>query len=177
MRTSSRARACFFRITASDRKKLEALLFKRYPHREWGSFFRFGYRITSWGLHVSFVDALRPRPGDLKRDSGIVEFDANYILRAQLAVTDSELGVGVIHSHPQGCSTFASSLDQDMDGYFSREFATYGAGRPYVSLRVARNADGEFRLTGEARLNGEQLPVTAWLTVGAELQREAAESS
>src|SRR5262245_41770182 len=130
MQTASRARACLFRITAGDRARLEALLFKRYPHREWGSFFRFGYRGTSWGLHVGFVDAIEPQPGDLKRDSGIVEFDAGYILRAQLALADGELGIGVIHSHPQDCSTFASSLDDDMDDYFSREFAIYGAARP-----------------------------------------------
>src|SRR5690242_8898838 len=97
---------CLLRIAEADRKKLEALLFKRYPHREWGTFFRFGYHITAWGVHVTFVDALAPKPGDLKRDSGIVEFDAGYILRAQLELGQSEFGIGVVHSHPQGCSTF-----------------------------------------------------------------------
>src|SRR5687767_5606266 len=119
MRTQTAARTCLFRITAKDREKLQALLFKRYPHREWGTFFRFGYRVTAWGIHISFVDTIEPQAGDLKRDSGIVEFDARYILRAQFALADTKLGIGVIHSHPQGCSTFASSLDDDMDGYFS----------------------------------------------------------
>src|ERR1039458_1130132 len=112
-----------FRIAGADREKLLGLLLKRYPHREWGSFFRFGYRVTPWGIHVSFVDGMGPRPGDLKRGSDIVEFNPRYILRAQLALADTELGIGVIHSHPRGCSTFASSLDHDMDDYFSREFA------------------------------------------------------
>jgi hypothetical protein len=97
-------KTCLFRITATDREKLQKLLFKRYPHHEWGSFFRFGYRVTPWGIHVSFVDAIEPQPGDLKRDSGIVEFDARYILRAQLALADTELGIGVIHSHPEDCA-------------------------------------------------------------------------
>src|SRR5690348_512191 len=175
MRMQNQKRVCLFRIAARDREKLTALLFKRYPHREWGSFFRFGYRVTSWGIHVSYVDAIEPGLGDLKQDSGIVEFSAGYILRAQLALADMELGIGVIHSHPQGCSTFASSLDDDMDNYFSREFADYGNGRPYVSLRVAQNADGEFSFSGEVWLNGQQIPVTEWLTVGSELRREAAE--
>ena len=122
--------AGLFRITAADREKLHALVFKRYPDCEWGSFFRFGYRVASWGIHVSFVDILEPQHGELKPDSAIVEFDARYILRAQLALTDTELGIGVIHSHPMGCSTFASSLDDAMDDYVSREFATYGSGRP-----------------------------------------------
>src|SRR5580704_1011768 len=111
MQSRTNRKTCLFRITAADREKLERLVFKRYPHREWGSFFRFGYRVTSWGIHISFVDAIEPQPGELKQDSGIVEFDARYILRAQLALADTELGIGVIHSHPQGCSTFASSLD------------------------------------------------------------------
>jgi molybdopterin/thiamine biosynthesis adenylyltransferase len=175
MQTATHTKTCLFRITAADREKLQTLLFKRYPHREWGSFFRFGYRVTNWGIHVSFVDTIEPQPGDLKRDSGIVEFSAGYILRAQLMLADMELGIGVIHSHPQGCSTYASSLDDDMDNYFSREFATYGKGRPYVSLRVAQTADGEFSFSGEAWLNGKQMPVTEWLTVGTELCREAAE--
>jgi len=177
MCTKSRGRTCLFRISASDRENLLALLFKRYPHREWGSFFRFGYRITSWGMHVSYVDAIEPEADDLKRDSGIVEFSAGYILRAQLALADKELGIGVIHSHPQGCSTFASSLDEDMDGYFSREFAVYGAGRPYMSLRVAQSAAGAFSFSGEAWHKGEQMQTTDWLTVGEELRRETAELS
>jgi hypothetical protein len=115
VQTATHTRTCLFRITAADREKLQTVLFKRYPHREWGSFFRFGYRITNSGIHVSFVDSIEPQPGDLKRDSGIVEFSAGYILRAQLMLADMELGIGVIHSHPQGCSTYASSLDDDMD--------------------------------------------------------------
>lgn len=161
-----------FRITVADRQKLQTLVFKRYPHHEWGSFFRFGYRLTEWGIHVSFVDALEPDPGDLKENSGIVEFSAGYILRAQLALAETTLGIGVIHSHPEDCGTGASSLDNDMDDYFSSEFATYGHGRPYVSLRVAKSAEGLFSFSGETWINGEQIPITEWLTVGKELERE-----
>jgi hypothetical protein len=169
------AKTCLFRITTGDRYKLQKLLFRRYPDYEWGSFLRFGYRIAPWGVHVTLVDAIEPRLGDLKQSSGVVEFSAGYILRAQLALADTELGIGVIHSHPQGSSTLASWLDNDMDRYFASEFAAYGAGRPYVSLRIAQNSDGAFTFSGEACLNGEQMPVTELFTVGTELQREAAE--
>lgn len=175
MNSENQKPVCLFRITARDREKLEALVFKRYPRREWGSFFRFGYRLTRWGIHASFVDAIEPQSGELKRESGIVEFEAGYILRAQMALAETKLGIGVIHSHPQGCGTFASSLDDDMDGYFSSEFAAYGEGRPYVSLRVARDETGEFSFSGEAWLDGKSMPVTEWLTVGEELLREASQ--
>jgi hypothetical protein len=175
MKSFNSKKVCLFRITGADREKLQKLLFKRYPHREWGSFFRFGYRQTSWGIHVSFVDAMEPRPGDLKEESGIVEFSAGYILRAPLALGQTKLGMGVIHSHPEDCSAFASSLDNDMDDYFSGEFATYGAGRPYVSLRIAKSADGCFTFGGEAWVNGASMPVMEWLTVGGALEREVSE--
>lgn len=175
MKSFNSKKVGLLRITAADREKLQKFLFKRYPYHEWGSFFRFGYRLTSWGIHVSFVDAMESRPGDLKEESGIVEFSAGYILRAQLALAKTKLGMGVIHSHPEDSSTFASSLDNDMDDYFSGEFATYGTGRPYVSLRVAKSADGRFTFSGEAWVNGKQMPVDDWLTVGGELEREVSE--
>ena len=55
---------CIFRIQKQDREKLERLLFLRYPAREWGTFFRFGFRRTSWGLAACFVGVERPLPGD-----------------------------------------------------------------------------------------------------------------
>ncbi len=175
MKSFNSKKVGLLRITAADREKLQKLVFKRYPHHEWGAFFRFGYRLTKWGIHISFVDTMEPQPGDLKEQSGIVEFDAGYILRAQLALAETKLGMGVIHSHPEDSCTYASSLDNDMDGYFSGEFATYGAGRPYVSLRVAKSDDGHFTFSGEAWVNGIQMPVIEWLTVGADLERIVSE--
>ncbi|MEO6788295.1 MAG: ThiF family adenylyltransferase [Chthoniobacteraceae bacterium] len=156
---------------------MEAFVFRRHPHAEWGTFFRFGYRVTSWGVHVTFVEMLEPRAGDLDEKSEIVEFNARYILRAQLDLAGDNLGIGVIHSHPQDCGTGASVLDNDMDGYFSSEFAACSGGRPYLSLRVARHSDGAFVFSGEAWINGEILSVSELLTVGEELQRESAETN
>ena len=163
-----------FRIAGIDRRNLEVLLFRRYPHAEWGTFFRFGYRITPWGLHVTFVESLEPGPGDLNLHSNIVEFSARYILRAQLHLGSTTLGIGVIHSHPEDCGTGASPLDEDMDRYFHREFFECSEGRPYVSVRLARHSDGRFRFSGEAWVGGEVLPITELLTIGEELSRQTA---
>lgn len=151
------------------------LLFKRYPNREWGTFFRFGYRLTEWGIHISFVDSLDPGTDELNEESSIVEFTAGYILRAQLALSNTKLGIGVIHSHPQDCRTFASSLDDDMDAYFAGEFANYGEGRPYVSLRVAKTSDKVFIFSGEVWIGDHKYPMTQWLTVGKALERDYSE--
>jgi molybdopterin/thiamine biosynthesis adenylyltransferase len=176
MQARDRNRLGVFRITSADRQELEKLLFRRYPHAEWGTFFRFGYRLTSWGIHLCFVEALEPREGDLDQRSAIVEFNARYILRAQLELEACDLGIGIIHSHPQDCGTAASSLDDDMDEYFSHEFSIYGAGRPYVSIRVARDSDDRFSFNGEAWIQNEVIPVVHFLTIGEELRNESARS-
>ncbi|MCE0521654.1 MAG: ThiF family adenylyltransferase [Methylacidiphilales bacterium] len=165
---------CLVRMTAVDRACLEPLLFCRYPYSEWGSFFFFGYRITPWGLHVTFVKALEPMVGDFDEKSHIVEFNPRYILRAQLAFESSSLGIGFIHSHPEDCGTSASVLDDDMDSYLSRTFGESAEGRPYVTLRVARDSAGRFSFDGEAWLGAEVMPVKTLLTTGAELKRESA---
>lgn len=163
------------RITEGARAGLERHLYKRYPDREWGSFFRFGFRRTRWGVAVTFIDGLWPQAGDVRRDSPIVTINSEYSLRAVDAVSASELGVGMIHSHPENGGTLPSSLDDDMDSYYSKLFDEYGPGRPYCSLIFSRSAEGLFRFTGRAQVDGEWLPVNELLTTGDILQREPAQ--
>jgi molybdopterin/thiamine biosynthesis adenylyltransferase/proteasome lid subunit RPN8/RPN11 len=169
-------RYCLFRITKTEQEKLEKHLYRRYPRREWGSFFRFGFRRTSWGLALSYVDGLWPEPGDLDRRSPITTFTSQYTLRVFRTAERQELGIGVIHSHPQGCWTSPSDLDDDMDGYYSKEFMAYSGGFSYCSLIFQRDADGRFSFTGRVFDRGEWLPVREMLTVGFPLQRELAEN-
>jgi hypothetical protein len=82
-----------------------------------------------------------PQAGDLDRHSPLVEFRPAYIRRALAALDFEELGVGVIHSHPQGCAPFPSHSDDDMDSYFAEEFERFGNGRPYASLIVSRDSE------------------------------------
>src|SRR5437773_1089753 len=90
-------RHALFRITESERKILGKTVFQRHPRREWGTFFRFGFRRTRWGLALSYIDALPPQPGDLDRSSPVVEFRAGYVTRALREVESGPSGVGVIH--------------------------------------------------------------------------------
>ena len=167
-------REALWRITEADRKKLFRLLFHRYPDSEWGTFFRFGYRRTRWGILVTWVDTLKPESGDLDRNSSLVEFRPAYIRRALAAIEGDELGVGVIHSHPEDCAPFPSRSDDDMDSYFAEEFERFGNGRPYASLIVARNANRELSFSGRAFDRGDWLPVKNCLVVGERLLREKA---
>jgi hypothetical protein len=170
--TSKPTKRCLLRIQKADREKLERLIFQRYPAKEWGSFFRFGFRRTSWGLSASFVGIERPTPGDLDRLSPLTVFRSRYILRAHHIVEDGPLSAGVIHSHPHDFDTFPSPSDDDMDGYYANEFEHYSKGRPYMSLIFARDSDGKFYFTGRVFDGGEWYPVTELLTVGSELERE-----
>ncbi len=171
IRLNQNGREALWRITDADREKLFRLLFKRYPNSEWGTFFRFGYRRTKWGVLITWVDSLNPEPGDLDRSSPLVEFRPQYIRRALAGLESDTLGVGVIHSHPQDCAPTPSQADDDMDGYFAEEFERFGDGRPYASLVCARNHVGELSFTGRIFDKGDWLPVTANFCVGEWLQR------
>ena len=48
--------------------------------------------------------------------------------------------VGVIHSHPEDCVPKPSTVDDDMDGYYSKYYADFAPDRPYVSLILSRIA-------------------------------------
>ncbi len=173
IRTSPERGQCLLRITQTCRQPLETHLYRRYPRREWGTFFRFGWRRTPWGAALTFVDGLWPQAGDLNRAVGIVEIRSQYTLRAVDTLQASPLGIGVIHSHPQGADTFPSRLDDDMDGYYGELFGAYAPGRPYASVIFSRSEDGTFRFTGRVLLDGQWLPLQEMLTCGgAELKRE-----
>lgn len=174
IRLNQNGREALWRITDADREKLFRLLFHRYPDSEWGTFFRFGYRRTRWGILITWVDALKPEAGDLDRNSPLVEFRPAYIRRALAALESDELGVGVIHSHPQDCAPLPSRADDDMDSYFAGEFERFGNGQPYASLIVARNANRELSFGGRVFDRGDWLPVKNCLVVGERLLREKA---
>lgn len=174
IRLNQDGREALWRITEADREKLFRLLFHRYPENEWGTFFRFGYRRTGWGILVTWVDALKPEAGDLDRSSPLVEFRPAYIRRALATMETDELGIGVIHSHPQDCAPFPSRSDDDMDNYFAEEFERFGNGRPYASLIGSRNADREFSFTGRIFDKGVWFPVSECFVVGESFLRETA---
>ncbi len=168
-------RDAILRIRKSDRDKLEKHLFQRYPHREWGTFLRFGFRRTSWGLALSFIDSVLPEPGDLDRQSDVTVFRDQYSLRAMRVAERREVAVGVAHSHPVGFGTSPSPLDDDMDAYFARELAAYSGGFPYVSLIFQRSDETGFTFSGRVYDRGEWLPVTTMFTIGEVVEKEFAE--
>jgi hypothetical protein len=163
---SAGAGSCLVRCTAEQYRQLEQVLYRRYPHDEWGTFFRFGYRKTSWGMLVCLVDLISPTRGDFDDHSPLVEFSAGYINRALNTFDDCEFGVGFIHSHPEDCAPNPSLADDDMDAYFASEFERFSGGRPYISLIASRDESGHRRFSGRCFHKGEWLPVNNWLTCG-----------
>lgn len=158
------------RIRYEDLKMLEKHVFQRYPHREWGTFFRFGYRRTPWGIAICYVDGLWPGPGDLDRQSSLTKFDECYARRAFHESNRIDgLAVGVVHSHPMGCRVSPSELDDDMDRYFASEMTSFGRGAPYCSLILERSEVPNF--SGRIHDRGRWLPVESLICVGASVDR------
>jgi hypothetical protein len=164
------------RIREVDRRSLERLVFSRYPEREWGTFFHFGFRRTSWGFALSFVDLLQPGAGDMDRQSPLSVFRDDYTRRAFHAAS-GPLAIGVVHSHPEGYRTFPSRLDDDMDTYFSNELSAYGGGKPYCSLILQRNETNGLTFSGRIRDRGRWLPLDSLITVGDAIERHDSELS
>ena len=164
-------RRCILRICEADLLALEKHVFQRYPDREWGTFFKFGYRRTSWGLALSFVEPMRPVAGDLDRTQGLTRFKDQYTKRAFHAAASKQLAIGVVHSHPEGAGTWPSSLDDDMDAYFGKELAAYSAGAPYCSLILQRSDRTGLTFTGRMFDKGEWLSLEYLISVGSVVER------
>jgi hypothetical protein len=164
------ARHSILRTRSRDLAKLEKHVYQRYPSREWGTFFNFGYRRTPWGLALSYVDGFWPKAGDMDRKVALTRFLDQYSRRAFHHAAESPLAVGVVHSHPEGCGTFPSPTDDDMDNYFAHEFAAYGNGKPYCSLVLQRNPDTGFSFTGRVYDRGEWLPLEKLINVGETIE-------
>lgn len=173
----SQTQYAILRITREHLAKLERHVFQRYPDREWGTFFRFGYRRTSWGLALSYVEPLLPGPDDLDRRPALTRFRDQYSRRAFQTAAASPLAVGVVHSHPQGYCTLPSTLDDDMDQYFARELAAYSGSAPYCSLILQRSATGELTFTARVCDRGEWLAVETLLSVGERIERWQSEAN
>ena len=129
---------CIVRCSGEQRGQLDRLLDKRYPDAEWGTFFRFEYRVTPWGVLVTVVDLLKPNRGDFDETSHVMEFTTGYIGRGLRSFDESGFGVGFIHSHPEGCDPRPSFSDEEMDRYFAAEFEKFSDGRPYCGCRNGR---------------------------------------
>jgi len=162
------------RISGSARRELEKLVFCRHPEREWGSFFTFGFRRAPWGCALSYVAAVPPQAGDLDRNTLVVKIRSGYTFRAMGLLNTSPLGIGVVHSHPQGWGTMPSTSDDEMDRYFGTElFLGYGVGtdRPYCSLILNRGEDGTLEFSGRVRFDGRWIEVREVVSIGDRIER------
>jgi len=146
------------RIGKQEMERLRALLFCRYPHYEWGTFARFGWRKTPSGLVISLADLVEPQKGDLDERVGHVAIQETYTLRIALDSEKHPLGVCVIHSHPKGGAPYPSSIDDDMDAYYAKYFGDFTGGRPYLSL-IFSEVRGQLAISGRMFWNGDWVVV------------------
>lgn len=154
---------------------LLGVLLRRYPHDEWATFTRFGWRETPDGLVLTLAALDVPSAGELDPQVGHVAIQEPYTLRIALAAEEHTLAVGVIHSHPEGFRTWPSLVDDDMDGYYAPYFAAFAPGRPYVSLIVARDQHGAVRASGRVYWRGRWHQVTRFCVASARVALDAAE--
>ncbi|MDQ2774230.1 MAG: ThiF family adenylyltransferase, partial [Acidobacteriota bacterium] len=147
--------AILMRAAKPEVSALLNLVTRRYPDAEWASFVRCGWRETPQGLVLTLAQVDGPLPGDMDENVGHVGIFEPYTLRTALSAERHDLAVGVVHSHPEGCRTSPSWIDDDMDGYFAEFFSGFAPGRPYVSLIFAHDASGRISGTGRVFWKGQ----------------------
>ena len=128
------------RIASPESAKLWNVIFERYPAKEWGTFARFGWVETRNGLVLTLKGIDEPAENDLNEANWMTEITSQYI-RKILRSTDSHAyATGFIHSHPEGCGTHPSGLDDDMEAYCSDLLKGYHD-RPFISLIFSRSGE------------------------------------
>jgi molybdopterin/thiamine biosynthesis adenylyltransferase len=145
-------------IGAAEYSRMRALLRSRYPDREWATFVRLGWHETDRALVLALAFLDEPQIDELDRDAGHVVIREPYSLRIALSADEHPLGIGIIHSHPEGCRPIASVIDDDMDSYYSAYFADFAPMRPYASL-IYSDLSGVDVLSGRVFWRGEWLEV------------------
>jgi hypothetical protein len=168
----SPAARAILRFAEPETGELKTLVFRRYPDKEWATFALFGWRPHSDDIVLTLASLAPPREGELDESVGHVAIAEPYTLRVALAAEHHSLAVGVIHSHPNEYVPRASSVDDDMDSYYSNYFDSFTAGRPYISL-ILTKLNGQTVLSGRVfwkgkwlaieHVSAERLPIQTWL--------------
>lgn len=162
---------CQVRIAKSVSAALAAEILRRYPRREWGTFLECGWTEAHGELVVTVQSFRQPLPGDLDEKIAIFGVNSCFTERVALAAEQSDLAVGVVHSHPQDFPCYPSELDDDMDGYFSKYFSSFAPNRPYVSLIFSKARDGTLQFSGRCWWRGKWLRAEKVSIVGEDLKR------
>lgn len=154
------------RITHDLLERLKAVVFSRYPRKEWATFLTFGFRRTKDVLVVTAVDLITADDGELNAVVPIVQFAPQYSVRAALAVEKSPLCIGVVHSHPEDYRPRPSALDDDMDTYYADYFQNFTKSACYCSLIFVLKKDGTFVFSGRGTVDGKTFQITRIVVVG-----------
>lgn len=163
------------RITVESLKSLEALIFSRYPHLEWGTFFFFGFRELDEQLVITYVSSQAPETGDMAENVPNVKFLEPYSVRTALAVRSTPLCVGVVHSHPRTFIPLPSTIDDEMDAYFQDYFSGFTKEPCYASLIFSKSDKNELEFSGRICFKGKWFILDEMITIGdTEIQKSKA---
>jgi hypothetical protein len=164
--SETKKRKVIVRLDDLEFTRLKDVVFSRYPELEWATFARLGWRQTPDTLVLTLAALDPPSGGDLDERVGHVKILEPYSLRVALTAEEHPLAVGVVHSHPRGCAPRPSTIDDDMDGYYSAYFGDFAPGRPYVSL-IFSEENGRLFMSGRVFWEGAWLTVDRFIVEGA----------
>ncbi|MGZ3724443.1 MAG: ThiF family adenylyltransferase [Pseudobdellovibrio sp.] len=157
------------RITETTAHRLQEILFSRYPDQEAATFLQCSWAEGVDSLVVTVNELFAPKPGDVDPDVGNVGLLEPYTLRRALHAAKNKDAIGLIHSHPEDCGTWPSTIDDDMDSYYSNYFLSFTKA-PYISLILSKTESGALRFSGRVFYKGKWIQCLSLQIVGKKNQ-------
>lgn len=145
------------RISQSCYKKLSDVLFQNYPDREAACFFSFTWEKSVRTLVLTINDLIEPRQDEIDSQLSLVGINEPYSLRCALSLVNSRFSVGLVHSHPEDFGSFPSQMDDEMDEYYAKYFSDFAPGRPYLSMILSKDKNGDLKFSGRIFFETEML--------------------
>jgi molybdopterin/thiamine biosynthesis adenylyltransferase len=150
---------------------LYELLFKAYPHDEWGAFLRVNWAEVDDLLSFTVNGIEKSTEEDITNGKGVIRFHEPYLIKALRSQSKVNVGIAVIHSHPEDVRPIPSHLDNNMDSYLKEYFQTFHEDTPYLSLIFSKSKDGIISFSGRGFHRGLSFTVEKFMILGKGLKR------
>lgn len=147
-------RAAKVRITEKNWKHLQDLLFAEYPHQEVATFLDCGWQEGNDLLVVTIAALQEPKSGDIESGVDSIQLNEKYSVRQALHSEKGKFATGLVHSHPEGYAVWPSKIDDKMDAYYSSYFGSFTPERPFLSMILSKNKDGQVQFSGRVFWKG-----------------------
>lgn len=149
--------------------KLYDLLFKAYPHDEWGAFLKVNWAEVEDLLSFTVNGIEEANEEDISNGKGVIRFHEPYLVKSLASQRKEQVANAVVHSHPENVRPRPSRLDDNMDTYLNEYFHSFQEEAPYLSLIFSKSTEGVITFSGRGMFKGQPFEVEKFVRLGKEI--------